>query len=56
MRAGHIAGVEADHLSDQDPIAEADLLFSERRGLFDGFEVWDGDRVILVRREGTIAR
>jgi hypothetical protein len=43
MRAGHVAGVEMlAGLSDQDAIANAHLLFSERESRFDGFEVWDG--------------
>jgi hypothetical protein len=48
IRAGHIAGVEmlAD-LPDQDAIARAHLLFSERKALFEGFEVWDRARVVL---------
>jgi hypothetical protein len=38
-------------LSDQDAIAEAHLLFSERKTKFDGFEVWDGARVVFRHPE-----
>jgi hypothetical protein len=49
MSAGHIAGLSASlaGLSDQDAIAKARLLFSERKTLFDGFEVWDQTRFIF---------
>ncbi len=48
LRAGHIVGVEMlTELSDQDAIATAHLLFSERRTKFDGFEVWDGARIVI---------
>ena len=30
---------------DEDKIARAHILFSKRKGLFDGFEIWDGGRV-----------
>ena len=48
LRDGQIAGVEmlAD-LSDQNAIARARLLFSERKGSFVGFEVWDNARMIF---------
>ena len=32
-------------LPDEDKIARAHILFSKRKGLFDGFEIWDGGRV-----------
>jgi hypothetical protein len=48
MRDGHIAGVEMlTGLSDQDAIAKAQMLFSERGHRFDGFEVWDRARVVV---------
>ena len=34
-------------LSDQDATAKARVLFSERESRFDGFEVWDGPRVVI---------
>ena len=46
---GRNAGVEAlpSGLSDKDAIARAHTLLSKRKGPFDGFEVWDGARLIL---------
>jgi hypothetical protein len=46
---GHIAGVEMLPLglSDQDAIASARTLSSNRKDPFDGFEVWDRDRVVI---------
>ncbi len=34
-------------LSDEDAIGLAHVLFSGRRGPFDGFEVWDGARLVF---------
>jgi hypothetical protein len=47
LRDGCIAGVQTlpSGLSDEDGIARAHILFSKRKGLFDGFEIWDGGRV-----------
>jgi hypothetical protein len=49
LRNGHIAGVEMlPGLSDQDAIAKAQtLFFLDRRGQFEGFEVWDRTRVVF---------
>ena len=42
MRAGHIEAVEElPGLSDEEAIAKAHALFSERTHLFEGFELWD---------------
>ena len=43
VQGGHIAGVEVLELyaSDADAIQQATLLFREREGSFEGFEVWD---------------
>jgi hypothetical protein len=52
MRGGHIASVEElPGLSDEEAMAKADALFSERKHLFDGFELWDRARVIVRRPE-----
>jgi hypothetical protein len=48
MRGGHI--VDVDKLtepSDEEAIAKAHALFSERKDLFEGFELWDGARVLI---------
>jgi hypothetical protein len=34
-------------LPDEAAIAKAHLLFSKRKGPFDGFEIWDGGRVVF---------
>jgi hypothetical protein len=48
MRDGHIQEIELlTGLSDQEAIAKAHTLFSERGRRFDGFEVWDRARVII---------
>jgi hypothetical protein len=46
---GHIAGVEMLPLglSDEDAIARAHTLSSNRKGPFDGFEVWDRARCVF---------
>jgi hypothetical protein len=56
MRAGHIAGLSVSlaGLSDQDAIARAHLLYSERTAGFDGFEVWDRARMV-IRHSGPYA-
>jgi hypothetical protein len=43
LRDGCIAGVRMlpSGLSDEDKIARAPVLFSKRKGPFDGFEIWD---------------
>ena len=47
IRDGCIAAVEMlrSGLSDGDEIERAHILFSKRKGQFDGFEIWDGGRV-----------
>ena len=48
MRAGHIEAVEElPGLSDQEAIAKAHALFSERKQHFEGFELWDRARVLI---------
>lgn len=48
LSGGHISAVEIlSALSDEDAVAEARLLFSQRNGKFEGFEVWDRARVVL---------
>jgi hypothetical protein len=55
MTEGHIADIKMfSGLSDQDAIAKAHMLFSERGRRFDGFEVWDRARV-LIRRPDPFA-
>ena len=50
LRGGHIEAVEElTGLSDDEAVAKAHILFSERSDLFDGFEVWDRRRVIIRR-------
>ena len=48
LKGGHIEAVEElPGLSDDEAVAKARILFSERSHLFDGFEVWDRTRVII---------
>jgi hypothetical protein len=50
MKGGHIAGVEADalqDLSDQQAIEKAHELFAAVKDQFDGFEVWQGARMVI---------
>ena len=51
LRDGHIAGVEIlpVGLSDEEAIARAHTQASKRKGLFDGFEVWDRARFVFRR-------
>ena len=46
---GRIAGVEVlpPGLMDEDAIARALILSSKRKGPFDGFELWDGTRLVI---------
>jgi hypothetical protein len=47
MRGGHIAAFEElTGLSDEAATTKADALLSERKHLFEGFELWDGTRVV----------
>ncbi len=49
MRDGHIVSVEElPGLSDEEATARAHLLVSQRQGLFEGFELWDRERVIVL--------
>jgi hypothetical protein len=48
MRGGHIEAVEElGRLPDGEAIAKAHALFSERKLLFEGFELWDRKRVLI---------
>ena len=49
---GHIAGVEVlpPGLSDEDAVARAHILSSKRKGPIDGYELWDGARLVIRRR------
>jgi hypothetical protein len=48
MRGGHIASVEELWgLSDDEALAKAHELFSERKHLFEGFELWDRTRFLF---------
>jgi hypothetical protein len=52
MRDGHIAVVEEiPGLSDEEAIAKAHALFSERKHLFEGFDLWDRTRVLIRHPE-----
>jgi hypothetical protein len=46
---GHVVGVEmlSPDLSDQEAIARAHMLSAKRKGPIDGFEVWDGARLVI---------
>ena len=49
LHDGQIAGVEVlpPGLSDEDAIARAHILSSKRKGPFDGYELWDGARMVF---------
>ena len=50
MKGGHISGVEADALqglSDEQTIEKGRELFAAREDQFDGFEVWQGTRMVI---------
>jgi hypothetical protein len=54
MRDGHIEAVEElPGLSDEQAIEKAHALFSERKHLFEGFEVWDRTRVLIRHPESA---
>jgi hypothetical protein len=56
MRAGHIEAVEElPGLVDEEAIAKAHALFSERRHSFGGFELWDRTRVLIRHPEPAAA-
>jgi hypothetical protein len=55
MRGGHIEAVEElTGLSDEEAIAKAHALFSERKHTFEGFEVWNRTRVLLRHPEPAV--
>jgi hypothetical protein len=49
IRDGHVVGIAMLPLgiSDQDSIARAHQLSAKRKGRIDGFEVWDGARLVI---------
>ena len=48
MRGDHIAAFEElTGLSDEAATTKADALLSERKYLFEGFELWDRTRVVI---------
>ena len=53
LRGGQVAGVNMlpCGLSDQDAIARADKLCAKRKGPIDGFEVWDGARLVIMNSD-----
>ena len=52
MRGGHIEAVEElPGLSDEQALAKAHALFSERKHTFEGFELWNRARVIIRHPE-----
>src|SRR3984957_452444 len=54
MRDGHIEAVEElPGLADEEAIAKAHALFSERRHAFEGFELWDRARVLIRHPESA---
>jgi hypothetical protein len=56
MRGGHIEAVEElPGLADEEAIAKAHALFSERRHSFEGFELWDRTRVLIRHPEPAAA-
>ena len=49
IRNGHVAGSrELPDLSDQEAIEQSNLLFKERPGAYDTFEVWEQARVVYL--------
>jgi hypothetical protein len=56
MRGGHIEAVEElAGLSDEQALAKAHALFSERKHKFEGFELWNRTRVIIRHPEPAIS-
>jgi hypothetical protein len=56
MRSGRIVDVEIlSGLSDDEAVAKAKLLFSERPTPTDGFEVWDRARIIFKHQSESDA-
>ena len=56
MRGGRIEAVEElAGLSDDQAIAKAHALFSERKHKFEGFELWNRARVIIRHPEAAVS-
>jgi hypothetical protein len=56
MRAGRVEAVEElGGLSDEQAIAKAHALFSERKHKFEGFELWNRTRVIIRHPEPAVS-
>jgi hypothetical protein len=56
MRAGQIQAIEElPGMADDEAIAKAHALFSERRHSFEGFELWDRSRVLIRHPEAAAA-
>jgi hypothetical protein len=56
MRGGRIEAVEElAGLSDEQAIAKAHALFSERKHKFEGFELWSRTRVIIRHPEPAVS-
>ena len=56
MRGGSIEAVEElAGLSDEQAIAKAHALFSERKHKFEGFELWNRSRVIIRHPEPAVS-
>ena len=56
MRGGRIEAVEElIGLSDEQAIAKAHALFSERKNKFEGFELWKRARVIIRHPEAAVS-
>ena len=48
MKGGHIAAVEIlEGLTEPEAIEKSKSLFAKTGNKFDGFELWDGARVIM---------
>jgi len=48
QKGGHIANVKVlEGLSDQEAIEKSRELFASRKDKFDGFEVWERDRMLM---------
>jgi hypothetical protein len=57
LRGGHIESFEElTQLSDEEAITKAHALFSERKHLFEGFELWDGPRVVIGHPQVVIGQ
>ena len=56
MRDGHIEAVEElPGLADEEAIAKAHALFSERKHVFEGFELWEREirRTVATAKGGS---